>query len=505
MIEEQVSTYFNQKSKLSASIYLTDQEARTQDPLTLYMREARALELLNSEQEINLAKRIEESRREILVTVAAYPASIEPLFKAFKAVQKGHRKIHTLIYGLAHASPSKTPTSASLENNLRVASNLQEIEACFNTLLHLKRKAEWALSSKESLPDSARMTAIQNLGQGLACFKWTPRALALLSHPLKTLCEEISTIEEAMMRLGKPKKISSEIFKHSFENHQTALELESHIEVKHYPKMADLHQSLITLEKSTGLKHSEIKLLNERLGKAEAKLGQAKGAMIEANLRLVLPIARSYRGRGLSFSDLIQSGNLGLIKAVDRFEYRLGYKFSTYATTWIRQAITQAIADQGRNIRLPRHQLEAIYHLNRVERQLLEEKRQKPTAQELADRLGFSLPKVQGLLEASKDTLSIEKVTDSEDEIFSIVDSLPDQNTPSPLEAAMTLCTHKTIHQLLAQLKPRESLILRMRFGLEVEPKTLREISQNLGVTKQWISQIEMRALNKLRRLIERD
>lgn len=504
MIEEQVSTYFNQKSKLSASIYLTDQEARTQDPLTLYMREARAFALLNSEQEINLAKRIEESRREILFTVAAYPASIEPLFKAFKAVQKGHRKIHTLIYGLAHASPSKTPTSASLENNLRVASNLQEIEACFNTLLHLKRKAEWALSSKEGLPDSALMTAIQNLEQGLACFKWTPRALALLSHPLKTLCQEISTTEEAMMHLGN-KKISSEIFKRSFEDRQIAFVLESHVEAKHYSKTADLHQSLIDVKKSTGLQHSEIKLLNQRLGKAEAKLDQAKKAMIEANLRLVLPIARSYRGKGLSFSDLIQSGNLGLIKAVDRFEYDLGYKFSTYATTWIRQAITQAIADQGRNIRLPRHQIEAIYHLNRVERQLLEEKRQKPTAQELADRLGFSLPKVQGLIEASKDTLSIEKASDSKDEIFSIVDSLPDQNTPSPLEAAMTLCTHKTIHQLLAQLKPRESLILRMRFGLEIEPKTLREISQDLGVTKQWISQIEMRALNKLRRLIERD
>ena len=195
---------------------------------------------------------------------------------------------------------------------------------------------------------------------------------------------------------------------------------------------------------------------------------------------------------------------MGLIKAVERFEYRLGYKFSTYAMEWIRQAMTQAIVDQGLTIRLPRHKIEEITHLNRAKRQMLEEEGLKPRTQELADRLGFALPKVHQLLQEAKNTLSIEQLTDADVDV-SHVDNLKDEHTPSPLEAAMTICTRQTVRNLLGHLKPREVLILKMRFGIECDPKTLKAISQDLGVTKQWISQIEARALNKLRRVMNMD
>ncbi len=506
MIKEYVLSCFNDNPNFDTPIHFLDKETRTQDPVTLYMREARTFVLLNPEQETNLAKRIEESIREICLVAAAYPASLKPLFKAFKAVQKGQRKMYTLISGLRPLNVGQTPESCFLEkSDLRTISP-EEIEARLKTVLHLKRQAEWALSSPKSLPSSGVMTTVENLGESLACFKWTPRALTLLGRSLKTLAEQVSTIEANMIRLCNPSKISCQHFASSFENHSTELEwLWSHTEVKDYSEMAGLHQRLIDIEKSTGLKGAEIKALNQRLCRAETELHQAKKVMIEANLRLVLSIARSYKGKGLAFSDLIQSGNMGLIKAVDRFEYRLGYRFSTYATNWIRQTITQAIVDQGRNIRLPRHQIEAIYHLNRIERQLCQEQSQKPTTQELAKHLGFSTSKTHSLLRTAKETLSLEKATDSEDGCFSIADSLVDQNTPSPLEALTTRCAHKTVHQLLAQLKPRYSLVLKMRFGLEGEPNTLREISQVLGVTTQCVSQIEMSALSKLRQLMSQD
>jgi RNA polymerase primary sigma factor len=264
-------------------------------------------------------------------------------------------------------------------------------------------------------------------------------------------------------------KMSWQVFMRSFANHETKLDwLQRHLDekapyagllAKHQSKIADLQQALIIIEKTTGLRLSEIKALNKRLSKSEAKLRLAKKQMIEANLRLVMAIARSYIGRGLAFSDLIQSGNLGLMKAVERFDYRLGCKFSTYATNWIRHAIIQAIADQGRDIRLPKHKIEEIHHLNRTERQILQEKGQKPTVQELADRLGLPLPKVHQLLQEARNTVSIEKSIDSDLDTFCIADSLKDQNTPSPLEAAMTLCAGKTVSNLLRHFEPSGSTL----------------------------------------------
>ena len=504
MIEEQALTDIKHDSA-AAFVYLSDTETKTQDPLTLYMREARGFSLLNSEEEIKLANCIEESIREILFAVALYPASLNPLFEALKGANGSCPKTHTLIYGLAYLNPIKTPEGLEGPDWHR-ASDPKEIKARLDALLQLQLKAASALLSKENLQDVEVISAIEELAQNLAHFKWTPEALALLSSTLKDFDKQIRAIEQAIMRICvNEAKMPLEFVMNSFTHQETALEgLLSQLEAKQYAKIADLEQSLIALEKSTGLKLSEIKSLNKRLYAAEAKLKQAKKAMIEANLRLVLSIARSYTDRGLSFSDLIQSGNLGLMKAVDRFEYRLGCKFSTYATTWIRQAITQAIADQGRNIRLPRHRIEEFYQLNCAERQLLQEKSQKPSIQALADRAGFSLSKTHRLLRASKDTLSIEKIDDPEND-FCIGDSLIDQNTPSPLEALMTLSAHKTVHRLLEHLKRRESSILKMRFGFDTEPRTLKEISETLGVTKQWISQIEGRALNKLRRMIEQD
>lgn len=499
-------------------VHFRGKETRTHDPVELYTREARVFGLLNRQQEINLAKSMEEGCREILFAVAAYPASLDPVFQALKAVDDKGCKIHKLIYGLVNLNPIKTTTFETSENFDEPIASLppEEIKTRLDALFHWKRKAEQALSSRENRQDPKRINAIENLGQRLAGFKWTQQALAFLTNSLKSLSEQINTIENAIMGVCvREAKMPWQVFMRSFANHETKLDwVQRHLDekapyagelAKHQSKIAAFQQAFIAIEKSTGLKLSEIKALNKRLSKSEAKLLLAKKQMIEANLRLVMAIARSYIGRGLAFSDLIQSGNLGLMKAVERFDYRLGCKFSTYATNWIRHAIIQAIADQGRNIRLPRHKIEEIHHLNRTERQMLQENGQKPTAQELAERLELSLPKVHQLLQEAKNTLSVEKSTDSDAEIFSIADNLKDQTTPSPLEAAMMLCAKKTVRNLLLHLNPRETLVLKMRFGIDGDPKTLKEISQDLGLTKQRISQIEIRALNKLRRVMSKD
>jgi RNA polymerase primary sigma factor len=310
-------------------------------------------------------------------------------------------------------------------------------------------------------------------------------------------------------------KMPWQVFIRSFANHETKLDwVQRHLDekapyagllAKHQSKIADLQQALIIIEKSTGLQLSEIKVLNKRLSKGEAKLRLAKKQMIEANLRLVLAIARSYTGRGLAFSDLIQSGNLGLMKAVERFDYRLGCKFSTYATNWIRHAIIQAIADQGRDIRLPKHKIEEIHHLNRTERQILQEQRAKTYRSRTGRSPGASAAKSASAFARGKKHGFYRKIADSGLDTFCIADSLKDQNTPSPLEAAMTLCAGKTVSNLLRHLNPREALVLKMRFGIEGDPKTLKAISQVLGVTKQRVNQIETRALNKLRRVMDKN
>lgn len=497
---------------------LMHKSVRTYDPVELYTREARVFGLLSRQQEISLAKSMEEGSREILFAVAAYPASLEPLFQAFKAIDDGGCKIHKLIYGLVNLNPIKTTTFEISENFDEPIASLpaEEIKTRLDALFHWKQKAEQALSSRENPQDPKTINAIGNLGQSLAGFKWTPQALALLTNSLKSLSEQINTTENAIMGICiKEAKIPWQVFMRSFANHETKLDwVQQHLDEKaSYPgelakpqsKIAALQQAFIGIEKSTGLKLSEIKALNKRLSKGEAKLRLAKKQMIEANLRLVLSIARSYTARGLAFSDLIQSGNLGLMKAVERFDYRLGCKFSTYATNWIRHAIIQAIADQGRDIRLPKHKIEEIHHLNRIERQILQEQGKKPTIQELADRLGLPLPKVHQLLQETRNTVSIEKSTDPEFDSFCIADSLKDQNTPSPLEVAMTLCAGKTVSNLLRHLSHRETLVLKMRFGIEGDPKTLEAISQVLGVTKQRVNQIETRALNKLRRVMNKN
>jgi RNA polymerase primary sigma factor len=497
---------------------LRGQGLRAHDPVKLYTREVRVLGLLNRQQEISLAKGMEEGIREILLAVAAYPASLDPVFQAFKAVDDGGCKIHKLIYGLVNLNPIETAASETSENLDKLIASLPpgEIKTSLDALWQSKQKAEQALSSRENPQDIKMINAIENLEQSLAGFKWTPHALALLTSSLKGLSEKITTTENAIMDICvNEAKMPWQIFIRSFANYETKLDrVQRYLDekapyaaelVKHQSKIADLQKTLIAIEKSTGLKLAEIKTLNKALSKGEAKVRLLKKQMIEANLRLVMAIARSYIGRGLAFSDLIQSGNLGLMKAVERFDYRLGCKFSTYATHWIRQAIIQAIADQGRDIRLPKHKIEEIYHLNHIERQILQEQGKKPTIQELADRLGLPLPKVNQLLQEARNTVSIEKSSDSDSDAFCIADSLKDQNTPSPLEAAMTLCAGKTVGNLLRHLNSREALILKMRFGIEEDLKTLEAISQVLGITKQRVNQIETRALNKLRRVMNKN
>ncbi len=439
MIEQDTSTHINHSNIFATPSCLPDMETRTQDLVTLYIREVKAFKLLDSEEEVRLAKKIEQSKNEILSTVAAYPAALDSLFEAFKAVDKGSRKIHTLIYGFRNFSPMKKDEFSESPDF-----SPQEIKTRLHVLLQSKLKTEQLLLSIQNRADPVVINALQYLALNLAGFKWTPEVFALLSSALKSESKQKSEIG--------------------------------------------------------------IDALNKQLCRAETALTETKAQMIKGNLRLVLAIARSYREKGLAFSDLIQSGNLGLIKAVDRFEYRFGCRFSTYATGWIRQSIRQAVHEQRRTIRLPKSEIQAIHHLKRTERQILSEKGLKATNQELADHLGVSVSKVHRLQQMKQDTVSLEKTVESETD-FCIADSLSNQNIPSPLESAMTLCREKTVQALLGHLKPRESLILKMRFGLngDRDAKTLKEISADLGVSRQCINQIETRALNKLRRVIEKN
>ncbi|MBU1192437.1 MAG: RNA polymerase sigma factor RpoD [Gammaproteobacteria bacterium] len=519
----------------AAALATVDSEfGRTTDPVRMYMREMGTVELLTREGEIVIAKRIEDGLRQVLSALSSYPDSISLLLNEYKKVEAGDSRLSDLLNGFIDPNADDEAIPPPVEINLdddvnasttRAAGNddddddsdddsetsvmdtgpdPEEVRARFAEIAELYEKCMGTKSAKQA--DKHR-TALSELF--MLC-KLTPRIVDEMTTGLRSMVERIRSHERVIMdicvnRAQMPRKD----FITSFPDNETNLQWLDN-QIKAGPKYAadlelfrdDIRRAqnrLITIEQETGQTISDIKDINRRMSIGEAKARRAKKEMVEANLRLVISIAKKYTNRGLQFLDLIQEGNIGLMKAVDKFEYRRGYKFSTYATWWIRQAITRSIADQARTIRIPVHMIETINKLNRISRQMLQEMGREPTPEELAERMVMPEDKVRKVLKIAKEPISMETPI-GDDEDSHLGDFIEDQSIMSPVDAAAVEGLREATQMVLSGLTPREAKVLRMRFGIDMNTDhTLEEVGKQFDVTRERIRQIEAKALRKLR------
>ncbi len=495
---------------------------RTTDPVRMYMREMGTVELLTRQGEIEIAKRIEDGLNQVKYHMAHFPPTMEKLLEIYDAVAASETRMQDFVVGFIDPnapdvikSPvTKSDNGAKTEDDdedevidtgpdpAEVASRLKVIRRLYKKSLNLLEKYGSA--------DRKTIKARTYLADQLMELKLAPKMFDMLVRNLRGSVSVIRTQERQVMQIcvrdaGMPKKD----FLASFPKSETDLSwIEKHIRAKrkHSSTLAKLRDDVLraqrklrAVETLTNLKISEIKEINRQMSIGEAKARRAKKEMVEANLRLVISIAKKYTNRGLQFLDLIQEGNIGLMKAVDKFEYRRGYKFSTYATWWIRQAITRSIADQARTIRIPVHMIETINKLNRISRQMLQEMGREPLPDELAERMEMPEDKVRKVLKIAKEPISMETPI-GDDEDSHLGDFIEDQTVHSPVDSATSEGLRETTHLVLAGLTPREAKVLRMRFGIDMNTDhTLEEVGKQFDVTRERIRQIEAKALRKLR------
>jgi RNA polymerase primary sigma factor len=507
---------------------------RTTDPVRMYMREMGTVELLTREGEIRIARRIEEGLEAVRRQLAMFPLTYDCLLKAYEPVKTGQTRLVDVIVGFV--DPNAPDVIAQPQNPTKVevaaAEESDEDEADDDSGDAEEEAVDSGPDPQEAAERFARiakgyaqmLTAIDKHGahepkvlklrkkvaDEFLELKLSPRMFDALIANLRGQIREIRQIEKEIMSLavrdcGMPRKE----FIASFPKNETNPRwLSKHIKAgkKYSAALARLEheisnrQSRLTAaERELHLSINEIKEINREVSIGEAKARRAKKEMVEANLRLVISIAKKYTNRGLQFLDLIQEGNIGLMKAVDKFEYRRGYKFSTYATWWIRQAITRSIADQARTIRIPVHMIETINKLNRISRQMLQEMGREPTPEELAVRMEMPEDKVRKVLKIAKEPISMETPI-GDDEDSHLGDFIEDTSVASPIDQATMESLRETTHAVLAQLTPREAKVLRMRFGIDMNTDhTLEEVGKQFDVTRERIRQIEAKALRKLR------
>jgi RNA polymerase primary sigma factor len=494
---------------------------RTTDPVRMYMREMGTVELLTRQGEIEIAKRIEDGLNQVKYHMAHFPPTVEKLLEVAEAVAAGETRMQDLLVGFIDPNAPdeiKSPVSkADGENNsdneeeevVDTGPDPAEVAARMKVITKLYGKSLTALEKYGS--KSNKTTKIQKeLADQLMELKLAPKLFDLLVRNLRDSISVIRAQERQVMQIcvrdaGMPRKD----FLTSFPKSETDLTwIDKHIRAKrkHSSTLGKLkddvlrsQRKLLAVETLTNLKIAEIKEINRQMSIGEAKARRAKKEMVEANLRLVISIAKKYTNRGLQFLDLIQEGNIGLMKAVDKFEYRRGYKFSTYATWWIRQAITRSIADQARTIRIPVHMIETINKLNRISRQMLQEMGREPLPDELAERMEMPEDKVRKVLKIAKEPISMETPI-GDDEDSHLGDFIEDQTVHSPVDSATSEGLKETTHAVLAGLTPREAKVLRMRFGIDMNTDhTLEEVGKQFDVTRERIRQIEAKALRKLR------
>ena len=490
---------------------------RTTDPVRMYMREMGTVELLTRQGEIEIAKRIEDGLNQVKWHMSHFPPTIEALLEVAEAVEAGDTRMQDFVVGFIDPNEPdeiKPPAPKSDDDDddddvVDTGPDPDEVKARVKTIRRLHNRVVKAVD-KHGFKDK-RTAKIQNeLASQLMELKLAPKLFDALVRSLRGVVAVVRSQERMVMRIcvrdaGMPRKD----FLSSFPKSETDLGwVDKHIRAKrkHSSILAKLkddilraQRKLIAVEEETRIKISDIKEINRQMSIGEAKARRAKKEMVEANLRLVISIAKKYTNRGLQFLDLIQEGNIGLMKAVDKFEYRRGYKFSTYATWWIRQAITRSIADQARTIRIPVHMIETINKLNRISRQMLQEMGREPLPDELAERMEMPEDKVRKVLKIAKEPISMETPI-GDDEDSHLGDFIEDTTVHSPVDSATSQGLKETTHNVLAGLTPREAKVLRMRFGIDMNTDhTLEEVGKQFDVTRERIRQIEAKALRKLR------
>ncbi len=493
---------------------------RTTDPVRMYMREMGTVELLTRQGEIEIAKRIEDGLNQVKYHMAHFPPTLERMLEVYDAVAAGDTRMQDFVVGFIDPNAPdeiKSPVAksdnddndSSEEEIVDTGPDPDEVGARVKAIRRLYKKVLVALE-KSGSRDKKTAKIRAELADQLMELKLAPKLTDALVRNLRDSVSVVRTQERQVMQLcvrdaGMPKKD----FLASFPKSETDLKwIDKHIRAKrkHSSTLGKLkddvlraQRKLLAVETLTNLKIAEIKEINRQMSIGEAKARRAKKEMVEANLRLVISIAKKYTNRGLQFLDLIQEGNIGLMKAVDKFEYRRGYKFSTYATWWIRQAITRSIADQARTIRIPVHMIETINKLNRISRQMLQEMGREPLPDELAERMEMPEDKVRKVLKIAKEPISMETPI-GDDEDSHLGDFIEDQTVHSPVDSATSEGLKETTHSVLAGLTPREAKVLRMRFGIDMNTDhTLEEVGKQFDVTRERIRQIEAKALRKLR------
>ena len=491
---------------------------RTTDPVRLYMREMGTVDLLTREGEIAIAKRIEEGARELLFACCFYPGIVDRILDEYQEVVLEDKRLSEVLVGFmdieegipppALAQKKEKEDKGESDEEEQTGPDPVEVKKRFSSLKRQFNKTEKACA--KSRTTKAAITEQEKLGEIFKFLKLSPTQFEIIANPARDALEIIRESEKFIFNvMVKRGKMPRKDFIQEFAGNEADASWSEKIAKSRKPwakevkenidEIVRLQNKLLKLEKIIQLPIADIKDINRKMSIGEAKIRRAKKDMVEANLRLVISIAKKYTNRGLQFLDLIQEGNIGLMKAVDKFEYRRGYKFSTYATWWIRQAITRSIADQARTIRIPVHMIETINKLNRVSRQMVQEMGREPTPEELGERMDLPEDKVRRVLKIAKEPISTETpIGDEED--TTLGDFIEDVSIDSPDEAATEENLQDATDDILGSLTAREAKVLRMRFGIGMNTDhTLEEVGKQFDVTRERIRQIEAKALRKLR------
>lgn len=507
---------------------------RTTDPVRMYMREMGTVELLTREGEIDIAKRIEDGINQVQCSVAEYPEAITYLLEQYDRVEAEEARLSDLITGFVdpNAEEDLAPTATHVGSELSQedldddededeedgdddsADDDNSIDPELAREKFAELRAQYVVTrdtiKAKGRSHAAAQEEILKLSEVFKQFRLVPKQFDYLVNSMRVMMDRVRTQERLIMKLCVEQcKMPKKNFITLFTGNETsdtwfnaAIAMNKPWSEKLHDVSEEVHralQKLQQIEEETGLTIEQVKDINRRMSIGEAKARRAKKEMVEANLRLVISIAKKYTNRGLQFLDLIQEGNIGLMKAVDKFEYRRGYKFSTYATWWIRQAITRSIADQARTIRIPVHMIETINKINRVSRQLLQEMGREPTPEELGERLDMDEAKVRKVLKIAKEPISMETPI-GDDEDSHLGDFIEDNTISSPIENATAEGLREATREVLDNLTEREAKVLKMRFGIDMpSDHTLEEVGKQFDVTRERIRQIEAKALRKLR------